>query len=93
MSNREIIFDFTWTANDEAEKNSVYKFLEEYFPGDSMSLMFGGHRPVKDKFLERANGRYLQIHNPDENIAVYIQNMSEFSKERNILILPKREVR
>jgi Calcineurin-like phosphoesterase len=90
---REIIFDFTWTANDEAEKSSVLKYLDEYFPGDSMSLMFGGHRPVKDKYLTRADGRYLQIHNPDEFIAVYIQNMSEFSKERNILILPNREVR
>jgi len=92
MIHREIIFDFTWTANDEAETSSVLKYLEEYFPGDSMSLMFGGHRPVKEKYLTRANGRYLQIHNPDEFIAVYIQNMSEFSKERNILILPKREV-
>lgn len=89
MVNRKIIFDLTWTANDESESGSVIKYLEEYFPGDNKSLMFGGHRPVKDKFKARANGRYLQIHNPDEFIAVYIKKMSEFSTDRNILILPK----
>lgn len=89
MIHREIVFDFTWTANEEAETSSVLSYLEEYFPNDINALMFGGHRPVKEKFLTRADGRYIQIHNPDEYIAVYIKSISEFSNDKNILILPK----
>lgn len=90
MINREVIFDLTWTANDEAEKNSVEKYLEEYFPGDPKSIMFGGHRPVDGCFNARANGRYLQIHNPGRYVAAYIQDMADFSAERDILILPEK---
>ena len=90
MINREVIFDLTWTANDEAEKNSVEKYLEEYFPGDPKSVMFGGHRPVDGCFNARAKGRYLQIHNPGSYVAAYIQDMADFSAERDILILPKK---
>jgi hypothetical protein len=90
MIHREVVFDLTWTANDEAEENSVIKYLEEYFPGDNQSLMFGGHRPVPKFYKTRAFGRYLQIHNPDQYIAVYMNNILEFSTEKNILILPKK---
>ncbi|MCD6398140.1 MAG: metallophosphoesterase [Spirochaetaceae bacterium] len=90
---REIVFDLTWTGNDEAEDGSVKKYLEEYFPGDNGSIIFGGHRPVADIYQSRSDGRYLQIHNPNKYIAVYISNMQNFSPETNILVLPiKAEV-
>ncbi len=92
MIHREIVYDLTWTANGEAEENSVSGYLEEYFPSDPHARMFGGHRPVRDHFEVRASGRYLQIHNPDRYIAVYIRDMSDFSPERNILILPGKGI-
>ena len=88
MTRRQIVFDLTWTANEEAESGSVTEYLEEYFPGDLQARMFGGHRPVAACFNARAGGRYLQIHNPGRYIAAYIRDMSDFSTERNILILP-----
>jgi hypothetical protein len=90
MIQREIVFDLTWTANGEAGTNSVNEYLEEYFPGDLHARMFGGHRPVADCFNARAGGKYLQIHNPGRYIAAYIRDMSDFSTERDILILPEK---
>ena len=90
MINRKIVFDLTWTANGEAESNSVTEYLEEYFPGDFQAVMFGGHRPVPGYYNSRAGGRYLQIHNPGRFIAAYISDMSDFSTERDILILPEK---
>ena len=90
MNKREIVFDLTWTANGEAETNSVNEYLEEYFPGDIQARMFGGHRPVDGCFNTRARGQYLQIHNPGRYIAAYIRDMSDFSTERDILILPNK---
>ena len=92
MVRREIVFDLTWTANEEAEMNSVNGYLEEYFPGDFYARMFGGHRPVTGCFNARAGGMYLQIHKPDLYIAAYIRDMSDFSTERDILILPEEGV-
>ena len=92
MIHREIVFDLTWTANGEAEVNSVTGYLEEYFPDDLQAVMFGGHRPVAGCFNVRARGRYLQIHNPGRYIAAYVRDMSDFSTERDILILPEKGV-
>jgi hypothetical protein len=40
--------------------------IEHYLPEDvwGEARYFGGHRPVSDRYLARAEGRYLQIHNP-----------------------------
>ncbi len=92
MIHREIVFDLTWTANGEAEIDSVDRYLDEYFPGDQQARIFGGHRPVAGCFNTRAGGKYLQIHNPDKYIAVYIRDMSDFSTMRDILILPEKGV-
>ena len=88
---REVIFDLTWTANDEAEEGSVVSYLEEYFPGDSKALMFGGHRPVRGRFNRRAAGRYIQIHNPDLPIALVVCDMENFSPDRDIHLVPSRK--
>ncbi|MGN0729148.1 metallophosphoesterase [Treponema sp.] len=74
--NDDVVIGLTWTANDEAEEQSVQKLMENLNPSAKKSgvIWFGGHRPVKDgKFFLRQNGRYLQLHNPDEmNIAVAV---------------------
>jgi hypothetical protein len=63
-----VVVGLTWTDNDEAEKASVRKMIEHYLPEDvwGEARYFGGHRPVSDRYLARAEGRYLQIHNPQK---------------------------
>jgi hypothetical protein len=92
LVNREVVFDLTWTDNGAAEKGSVRSYLDEYFPADPKALMFGGHRPVRDRYTTRADGRYIQIHNPAKFIAVFIRDISDFSPEENIRVLPHKGV-
>ena len=92
MIQREIIFDLTWTANGEAEDGSVKCYLNEYFTNNSEARMFGGHRPIPGHYLLKAEGKYIQIHNPSTYNVVYIQNMTDFSLDKNILSLPVKGV-
>ncbi len=85
----EVIYAFTWTDNNAAEEDSVPGILEQFFPGKEYTLMFGGHRPISGKYHERAGGRYIQLHNPDDFIIGVIDNMREFDLDKNILAIPK----
>lgn len=85
--NGDLILDFTWTANDQAEENSsVRQFsILSGKEDDGTSLWFGGHRPVDGTYNLRQNGRYIQIHNPMEmNIAV-VCSAESFNPDEDII--------
>lgn len=86
-SRREIVFDLTWTDDNAAEPDSVEAYLEEYFPGCAESRIFGGHRPVRERYNLRAGGRYIQIHNPSRKIAALVRDIGTFSPEDDIIEL------
>jgi hypothetical protein len=83
----ELILGLTWTANDEAEDDSVEKLFHTLNKKNKSAapLWFGGHRPVQDKFLLRQNGMYVQIHNPDEMNVAVIKPDSVFNPETDIV--------
>ncbi len=83
----EVVEGLTWTANDEAEENSVERMLEYYVKSDEHddARYFGGHRPVRDRYQLRANGRYVQIHNPERFSIALIQPEGEIDLDRDIL--------
>ena len=86
--NDELIFDFTWTGNDESEDGSVARMLDIYLGPDApQSLYFGGHRPVKKLYQTRADGRYVQIHNPDRDVVVILNSGHPPDPERDIRVL------
>lgn len=81
----ELIFDFTWTGNGEAEQGSVDAMLEHYLGGDSENaLYFGGHRPVRGLFGLRAEKRYIQIHNPERHIVAVLESGRDPDPDRDI---------
>jgi hypothetical protein len=81
----ELIFDFTWTGNGEAEVGSVEAMLEEYLGGDwGRALYFGGHRPVHGLYGLRADKRYVQIHNPDKHVVAVLESGRYPDPERDI---------
>ena len=85
----EVIYGLTWTANDAAEPGSVETTLRHYL-GDGYSAeskIFGGHRPVPDRYLLRADGKYAQIHNPDKFIIAYLDDEG-IDLDRDIIQLP-----
>jgi hypothetical protein len=66
----DVIEGLTWTANDEAEDDSVSRMLAYYLDigEEGVTFYFGGHRPVRERYNLRADGKYVQIHNPDRFI-------------------------
>jgi hypothetical protein len=70
---RTIVFDFSWTGNDQSMPGTVKDMLNSFLPGKENTFYFGGHRPVKDLFQTRAEGKYVQIHNPEKEIVALIQ--------------------
>ncbi len=68
-----VVFGLTWTANGKADENSVGKTIRNLVGRKKAKnyVWLGGHRPVAGKYAFRQDGRYIQIHNPEEeNIAV-----------------------
>ncbi|MCK5248381.1 MAG: hypothetical protein KAJ98_00360 [Spirochaetaceae bacterium] len=81
----ELIFDFTWTGNGEAEQGSVGAMLEHYLAGDfENALYFGGNRPVHGLYGLRAEKRYVQIHNPERNIVAVLRSDRDPDPDRDI---------
>jgi hypothetical protein len=80
----EVIYGLTWTKNDEAPVDTVQKMISNLLE-DSSAFYFGGHRPVMNKkYNLRGNGKFVQIHNPEEmNIAI-IQPNKIFNPEQDI---------
>ena len=73
--NPDVVEGLTWTADGSADDGSVQKMLEYYIENEEdrkNSYYFGGHRPVKNLYNPRAEGRYIQIHNPDKFIIAKI---------------------
>ena len=80
----EIIYGLTWTRNDESEENTVEKMLSSFL-NDESCFYFGGHRPViNKKYNLRANGKFIQIHNPEEMNVAIIQPNKIFNPEEDI---------
>ncbi len=92
LIDREILYDLTWTRNGDAEDGSVQRYLKEFFPRSPEARMFGGHRPVTGHFNLRADGKYIQIHNPEIYNTVFIRNMTVFSLQRSFYTLPYKGV-
>ncbi|MFH0974779.1 MAG: hypothetical protein V1874_03235 [Spirochaetota bacterium] len=75
-NNPDVIEGLTWTADNSANDGSVQEMLNYYIENEEdrkRSYYFGGHRPVKNLYNPRAEGRYIQIHNPDKFIIAVIK--------------------
>jgi hypothetical protein len=74
-NDEELIFDFIWTGNGEAQEGSVRQMLDHYLGADSQeALYFGGHRPVRGLYGLRADNNYVQIHNPERYVVVVLES-------------------
>ncbi len=87
--NPDLIKGFTWTDNDQADDKSVAKMLKYYLGEDKYneSFYFGGHRPIMEYFNARANGKYIQIHNPVKFIIAVIDHKKPIDINKDIIEL------
>lgn len=89
----EVVAGLTWTANDAAAPGSVEGMLSTLLPpaaGDR-SLYFGGHRPINDLYNLRAEGRYVQLHNPERFVAAVVPADRPFDLDHDVVEVPKTE--
>lgn len=84
--NQELIKGLTWTDNGKSEPGTVRKMLDYYLPGIENSFYFGGHRPVPDSYNLRAEGKYVQFHNPSHYNIVRIKG--DINLDRDIFEIP-----
>jgi hypothetical protein len=76
----------TWTDNDAAEHGSVAFMLAEYLGPDlDHSFYFGGHRPISSFYDKRADGKYIQIHNPDKFVIVKIDPLKDINLDEDVI--------
>jgi hypothetical protein len=76
----------TWTDNGAAEPGSVAFMLAEYLGPDlERSHYFGGHRPVVSLYDKRADGKFIQINNPDKFIIAIIDPLKDINVDENIM--------
>ncbi len=87
----DVILGLTWTDNDEADPSSVGSMISQYLqigpdaPDWSRCFYFAGHRPVPGRYLTRADGRFVQIHNPAAKILVEIGADYPIDLDRDII--------
>ncbi len=83
----DVVEGLTWTSNDAAEQGSVRDMLEYFFRENAeRAYYFGGHRPVQGLYNLRAEGRYVQIHNPGNFTVAMIYG--DIDIERDIVTIP-----
>lgn len=92
--NEEVVAGLTWTANDQAARGSVQEMLHTLLgPQVGMNAYhFGGHRPIESRYHLRAQGAYVQLHNPARFIAAILPASGEIDLERDVEELPHPEI-
>lgn len=59
----DVVEALTWTDNNAADEVAVVRTLRAFLPESAKpGVIFGGHRPVIDRFNLRSSGLYVQIH-------------------------------
>ncbi len=79
-----VVLGLTWTGDGEAEADSVRRMLEHYLGQAEGAYYFGGHRPVRG-FNLRADGRYVQIHDPERWVLALLPADGRIDPQRDIL--------
>ncbi len=87
--NPQVVAGLTWTDNGESQEGSVGRMLAQFLGPDAArnGYYFGGHRIVDDLFNLRADGRFVQIHNPKKYIIAYMDPSAGFEPDRDIIEL------
>jgi hypothetical protein len=85
----DVVYGLTWTPNDGAEEGSVEQMLGEYCSKPMNARYFGGHRPVQGEYSLRADGRYIQLHNPSTYSIAVVQPGEVPDPQQCIVVLPE----
>lgn len=93
--NPKIVEGLTWTNNDAAKEGSVFYILKEAAESTDISnwYYFGGHRPVKENYQFRQEGKYVQFHNPVKQNILFIKPEESIDLDKILINVDKRRKR
>ncbi len=74
-----IITGLTWTRCDEAEDTAVKTMLDTLLPDTANSVYFAGHRTVTGTHRALRDGKFIQIHNPNEHYISIVHPQRAFN--------------
>lgn len=83
-----VTLGLTWTGNGESEEGAVERMLTRFLGSTDGTAYLGGHRPVPDGYLLRANGSFVQIHNPEREQIAVLRPDRPFSPDTDIMGVP-----
>jgi hypothetical protein len=86
----DVVYGLTWTPNGGAEEGSVSKMIDEFCTAPAEAFYFGGHRVISERYALRAEGRYVQLHNPSAYIVAVLEPGERIDPEYNVVELPDR---
>ena len=93
-----VVEGLTWTDNDAAQNGSVQEIIDELcesLPDGTKNtedyVYLGGHRPVKENYALRQNGKYIQIHNPKKQNIALVRTDRKFNPDTDIVSVGKFE--
>ncbi len=75
----DTIIGLTWTRNEEADENAVKTMLDHLLPYNDSAIYFAGHRTVSGTHKSLRNGKFMQIHNPNEHYIIIINQKKKFN--------------
>jgi hypothetical protein len=84
----EVTLGLTWTGNGESEDGTVGRMLSRYLGSAEGMAYIAGHRPVPDAYLLRADGLFVQIHNPEREQVAVLRPDRPFFPETDIMNFP-----
>ena len=82
-----VVEGLIWTRNGQVKKSTVVPIMTELL-GKKLAkkaMYFSGHRPVKEGYALRQDGRLVQIHNPHKQNIVLVEPDHNFDFEKDII--------
>ena len=82
-----VVEGLIWTRNGQVKKSTAEQIMKELLGKNvaKKALYFTGHRPVKENYALRQDGRLVQIHNPRRQNIVLVEPDKKFDFEKNII--------
>ena len=83
----KVVEGLIWTRNGQVKKPTVEPMLKQLLGNAAAkkSFYFSGHRPVKENFMFRQEGRLVQIHNPHKQNIVFVNPNKNFDFQKDII--------
>lgn len=78
--NGESVKSLIWTSNDTVFEETALNIMINLLGKrkGKKALYFGGHRPIKNNYSLRQNGKYVQIHNPKKQNITFVSPDRDF---------------